>query len=531
MQLILGDCIEELRKIKTASVDAIITDPPAGISFMGKEWDRHKGGRDPWIAWLSEVMREAWRVMKPGAHGLVWALPRTSHWTATALEDSGFEIRDCVYHLFGTGFPKSLDVSKAIDKAAGAEREAVGKAWVGSGNRASKSVYGDYDSPHTAGVDVTVPATATAKQWSGWGTALKPAVECWWLVRKPLSEKTVAANVLKWGTGGISVDGCRVAAADAPEGRERHGGGSPSVYGKYDQSVKTTQPAGRFPANLILDETAAEMLDAQSGTLTSGKLSNRDSRKRQSGFALAGGEWSGDSGGASRFFYVAKASTRERNAGLDRIEIIHVSIGEWESADLRATLQVDTAQFPPRVIDASGTLRKDVSEWNTFLFGNSTSGPQNLECKSTTKTAISSTIESKTLSWLLRWNTSASILAASSSTVSGGSPAEPAPNSNPSPNTTSDVTVTVTSASDALSPVPLQIKSAGALKSTHPTVKPITLMRYLCRLITPPNGVILDPFMGSGTTGIAATHEGFSFIGIEREAEYFEIAKRRNGQT
>ena len=124
--LIHEDCLEQLKLLEDESVDSLITDPPAGISFMGKDWDGDKGGRAQWITWMSEVMSECLRVMKPGAHGLVWAIPRTSHWTATALEDAGFEIRDVVTHIFGSGFPKSHDISKAIDKAARAKREVVG---------------------------------------------------------------------------------------------------------------------------------------------------------------------------------------------------------------------------------------------------------------------------------------------------------------------------------------------------------------------------------------------------------------------
>lgn len=430
MNLILGDCIEELRKIKTASVDAIVTDPPYGWRFMGKAWDgadierrhqadkasrqqraendgewricsdgrrrrRAKGlpgglaadagsydfsvtGNQAFQNFSEEWAREAWRVLKPGGHMLVFCGPRTYHRMACGVEDAGFEIRDQLQWLFGSGFPKSLNLKDVAP---------------------------------------------------GFGTALKPANEPILLARKPLSEKTVAANVLKWGTGGISVDGCRVAAADAPEGRERHGGGSPSVYGKYDQSVKTTQPAGRFPANLILDETAAEMLDAQTKGQRAGKpalggkcpavrayavgqdQSGRAERKQTQQYET------GDVSGASRFFYVAKASRAERNAGLTGLPT-----RKWQEQGFRDN---DSTHLSPR----AGAGR--------------TSANQN----------------------------------------------------------------------------------------HHPTVKPIALMRYLCRLITPPNGVILDPFMGSGTTGIAATHEGFSFIGIEREAEYFEIAKRRNGQT
>ncbi len=314
-----GDCLEVLKKAPDNYADSLVTDPPAGIAFMGKAWDTDKGGRDAWVEWLTSIMREALRVLKPGAHGLVWALPRTSHWTATALEDAGFEVRDIVTHLFGTGFPKSLDVSKAIQKV----------------------------------------EPDTAKQWEGWGTALKPASEHWILVRKTLGEKTVAANVLKHGTGGINIDASRIGV---------------------EQSA-----IGRFPANLLLDEKAAALLDEQSGVRPGDSL-NRKPRKNT---AASGGEifkstidWEttghADHGGASRFFYCAKASKSDKGAD-----------------------------------------------------------------------------------------------------------------------------------------------------NTHPTVKSSTLMTYLITLVTPPNGVVLDPFMGSGSTGVSAVRAGFGFVGIEKETEYFTIAESR----
>ena len=209
-----GDCLEMVPLIESDSLDSIVTDPPAGISFMGKEWDHNKGGRDEWIKWMSEVMIEAKRTLKPGGHALVWALPRTSHWTGMALENAGFEVRDCVYHIFGSGFPKSLDIGKAIDKQAGVEREILGKrkhptlkdtskveeqANAAHGNNSWKREW-----------DITSAKTEEAKQWEGWGTALKPAVECWWLVRKPISENTIAQNVLKHSTGGLAINECRV---------------------------------------------------------------------------------------------------------------------------------------------------------------------------------------------------------------------------------------------------------------------------------------------------------------------------------
>lgn len=246
MTLILGDCLEKLKEIPADSIDSLVTDPPAGISFMGKDWDHHKGGRKEWCAWMEGVMRECYRVMKPGAHGLVWALPRTSHWTATALEDAGFEIRDCIYHLFGSGFPKSLDVSKAIDKAAGAQGEAfIDKEFVRrnpgkkrDGIDRKKEYSGTEFKEGEVGGTRFKPATDAAKQWSGFGTALKPAVECWWLVRKPCSEKTVAANVLKWGTGALNIDGCRI----------DHGGRISSA--KIERSPKTKDILGKFKSQM-----------------------------------------------------------------------------------------------------------------------------------------------------------------------------------------------------------------------------------------------------------------------------------------
>mgnify|MGYP002040945894 CR=1 FL=1 len=173
-EIIHGDCLDVLRAMPAASVDTIITDPPAGIAFMGKEWDHHKGGREQWVAWLAEIMAEGLRVLKPGGFALVWALPRTSHWTALALEDAGFEVRDCIYHLFGSGFPKSLDIGKAHDRAAGAEREVVGRAVYGNGhiqNSRESIGYGGSD-PAADNRPITAPATPLAALWDGYGLSL-----------------------------------------------------------------------------------------------------------------------------------------------------------------------------------------------------------------------------------------------------------------------------------------------------------------------------------------------------------------------
>ena len=181
-KVITGDCMDVLASMNDASIDAVITDPPAGIAFMGKDWDKDKGGRDNWIAYMELRFKEIFRVLKPGGHALVWALPRTSHWTGFAVENAGFEIRDRHSHFFGTGFPKSSNIAKQIDKSLGVEPTVVGSA---------------------------KPTSPEAKEWEGWGTALKPACEDWWLCRKPF-KGAAYKNVMKNGTGALNIDACRI---------------------------------------------------------------------------------------------------------------------------------------------------------------------------------------------------------------------------------------------------------------------------------------------------------------------------------
>jgi len=368
-RLIEGDCIEVMRSMDGNSIDAVVTDPPYELGFMGKGWDRSG------IAYRAELWQEILRVLKPGGHVLAFGGTRTYHRMACAIEDAGFEIRDQLQWLYGSGFPKSLDVSKAIDKAAGAKREIIGK----SNSKGIKSGSGNYvgDDYKCDGYDVTISATPEAKQWQGWGTALKPANEPICLARKPLSEKTAAANVLRWGTGAINVDGCRI-GTDEKLGRMNS---KPSLFIHKNTTpyVDNSRGLGRFPANILLDESAAAMLDEQSGESRSRSGGDRGNRQLW-GSVLGQQKRNGfnDSGGASRFFYVAKASKRERGAD-----------------------------------------------------------------------------------------------------------------------------------------------------NNHPTVKPIRLMRYLCRLITPPGGTVLDPFAGSGTTLLAGLMENFRAMGIEKEREYCDIIHKR----
>jgi DNA modification methylase len=340
--IVHADCSVALRQIDDASVDAVVTDPPAGIAFMGKEWDRMK--RDgmtelqAFQEFIREVFTEVYRVLKPGGHAVVWALPRTSHHTAMGLERAGFDIRDngtYLFHVFGSGFPKSHNLDGA---------------------------------------------------WEGWGTALKPAVEFWIVARKPL-DGTVAENVLAHGTGALNIDGCRIPHANAEDFakhkamvdaiKERGGSMENNWKNSSDLSgANDVQMAGRWPAHLILDEGAAATM-----------------------------------GEPSRFFYVPKASKRDKDEGLDDL---------------------------PERSPGEKTDREDGSAGITAYSG-----------------------------------------------------------------------------------------SRGISRNSHPTVKSTALMAWLVRLVTPPGGIVLDPFMGSGSTGKAALLEGFSFLGIEREAEYIEIARRR----
>ena len=431
--LYLGDCLDVMRTLPDCSVDSVVTDPPYGIGFMGKVWDhqaiREAVDRDhatrkslgpdsdsrpgraaprsssafgdaaiiagpvtgglPFQRWCESWARECLRVLKPGGHLLAFGGTRTSHRLACGVEDAGFEMRDSIAWLYGSGFPKSLDVSKAIDKAAGAQRETVGPSrWAEKGTVQDFGIVNDdgwQPSPRTD----TAPATPDAAKWQGWGTALKPAFEPVVVGRKPLVG-TVAANVLAYGTGALNIDACRVPGEAQPfgNGTKRTAGimGASEPRGAWEPTV-----SGRWPTNVALDDTQAAELDTQAGVRTSGSFSGfRNGDKFRDTYGTFGGTKAesdgheGSSGGASRFFptfrYEAKAPTSER----------------------------------PRVDGVA-----------------------------------------------------------------------------------------------------------------HPTVKPLSYMRWLVRLVTPPGGTVLEPFAGSGTTAEACVIEGFKCIAIEREAAYLPLIVAR----
>jgi DNA modification methylase len=403
MTVLHGDCREVMLTMPDNSVDAIITDPPYELGFMGKSWD------STGVAYDITVWQECLRVLKPGGHLLAFGGSRTYHRLACAIEDAGFQIRDQIMWVYGSGFPKSLNISKAIDKDAGAEREVVGKDKAGTG-------LGLMDKSSTIGgeFDITAPATAEAKHWDGWGTALKPAHEPIVMARKPL-DGTVAQTVLTHGTGGINIDGCRVGRADGDDSsagnRTANFATQETMSGGNGSGGWSQNDMGRFPANFIHDgsDEVLELFPQSNGGAFPKKSNVPTGRHYEGGWGAVdnGSRTEMGEGSAARFFYCAKANKTDRNEGLDEFPMI------------------------------KGGLMNGVE-----------------------------TRPNKPTNHPIRAN-------------------------------------------------------------HHPTVKPTDLMRYLCRLVTPPNGTVLDPFTGSGSTGKAATLEGFNFIGIEQSAEYVEIATAR----
>ena len=383
-EILHGDCRELMGQMSPESIDAIVTDPPYGLAFMGKAWDHAVPGEEYW--------RQAWRVAKPGAHMLAFGGTRLYHRLTCAIEDAGWEIRDCLMWVYGSGFPKSHNISKAIDKAAGVDREVVGSKLSEPGyhlcghaetGKFGSGIGGSTPETRLRSSQITAPATDAAKQWDGWGTALKPAWEPILLARKPF-KGTVANNVLEHGCGGLDIDGCRVGTEEVIPAHHGTNGVSGHTMGNRNEYIpgsagQIVNTQGRFPANLIHDGSE-EVVGLFPVT---GKSSKRTGKRTGIMGEFKGQEkvtmgHDDDKGSAARYFYCPKASKADR--------------GE---------------------------------------------------------------------------------------------------------------------------------------NNKHPTVKPHDLMRYLCRLITPPSGIVLDPFCGSGSTGKAAVAEGFGFIGCEIDQEYSETARQR----
>jgi len=434
VKLMLGDCLDKLKELDDNSVDSIVTDPPYGLSFMGKAWDKSVPSKDVW--------EECLRVLKPGGYLLAFAGTRTQHRMAVNIEDAGFEIRDMIAWVYGSGFPKSLNISKDIDRVTGNQRQVIGK---------QSTQIGDYlkskEGPGAGGNKPAVksrytgnvlggPATDEAKQWEGWGTALKPALEPITVARKPLSENTVAANVLKHGTGGINIDASRVQYEENDRllkggsyGGNRKGSSGESIFGTggTELSYEGGLPTGRFPANLIhdgSDEVTELFPDSNGGgfpkTIKAGSpIDFRTPESRSSRTNM------NDTGSAARFFYCAKTSKKDRNEGLDDFE--EKSIGGKGNGIRRYCSQCGVSILESHLCECG------VKDW----------------------------------------------------------------------------------------------VNPASKKNNHPTVKPTELMKYLVRMVTPKGGTVLDPFMGSGSTGKAAKLEGFDFIGVELDPDYILIAQAR----
>jgi site-specific DNA-methyltransferase (adenine-specific) len=404
-QILQGDVLERIKEIPDNSINSVVTDPPYELGFMGKSWDATG------IAYNPTMWKECLRVLKSGGHLLSFGGSRTYHRMACAIEDAGFEIRDQIMWVYGSGFPKSLNIGKVVDKLQGNKREIV---------RRNPNSRENCDKTNTLYESGTVGKTDYISKgnspYEGWGTALKPAHEPIVVARKPISEKNIAENVLKYGTGGINIDGCRVETQDNLNG----GGYNTNGTSKKDLTNATSyatkvmdkefiQPSGRFPANFIhdgSDEVVRLFPETKSGKPSG--VRHKSNHNVAYADIAEGSELTGfgDFGSAARFFYTAKASKSERNMGLEGFE-----------------------------------ERKYQGRWNNAG----------------------------------EWKDGENMLG----------------------------------------------------KNHHPTVKPISLMSYLCRLVTPKGGIVLDPFMGSGTTGIAAKIEGFNFIGIEKEEGYVKIAEAR----
>jgi DNA modification methylase len=598
----LGDCLDVLRTMEDASVDAVVTDPPYGLAFMGKRWDYDVPSEEIW--------RECLRVLKPGGHLLAFAGTRTQHRMAVRIEDAGFEIRDMIAWVYGSGFPKSLHVSKAIDKMDASEEQQARRyrftAWmrstgvtarqideatstnmgghyttaasqpaimtrehleqcrhflgdvpewiereadirsVESKNFAEREVVGQAYRVRRESVvqiagcsegdyDITAPATEAAREWAGWGTALKPALEPITVARKPLIG-TVAQNVLAHGTGALNIDGCRVENDINGWGGGAAGGNTWNDDNCGLAKSGDARPVeGRWPANLIHDgsDEVVELLpDCKPATSRTKKpdRSFAPGTGNQAGSAtLERDAVYGDSGSAARFFYCAKASKADRDEGLDGTRTVKYNIDRsmfsligdlsWKNVytELVASLQRATS---------GQTVKWHIGESGESITGQCPSG-----FLSTTLTEISKITTSQIFSLLTPSLTSAFTLDAKLETENGGSLAANAESSSQStPITISASRESVLGVDLVVSQMLSTISDAGnwrPAKNIHSTVKPTDLMRYLCRLVTPPGGTVLDPFMGSGSTGKAAILEGFRFIGIEREPDYLTIAEAR----
>jgi len=642
MKLINGNSLEVLKTFEDNSIDSVVTDPPYGLSFMGKKWDYDVPSVEIW--------EECLRVLKPGGYLLSFAGTRTQHRMAVNIEDAGFEIRDMIFWNYASGFPKSHNVWKSLKKncecgimeayeksrnerglslqqetkhdlrfmqernlsqteplekeqgevlqsglseqssqiqqSESAENVREGQPSMerrdnnektegklqgsevrevseristnGEEGRLHNGTQVSDGSTHRENVNENRSSTSRRPQSEqqqdrepctfckqhfaqairayGFGSAIKPACEPLTLARKPLGKGlTIANNVLEHGTGGINIDGCRVETnGETPKGSGNKSNGSTGIdfHGGNKETGNETSPLGRFPANLIHDgsDEVVELFPETKG----------DSRKSKSTYDK--GHWGNskpvestalynDNGSAARYFYCAKASKKDRNEGVDGLMSIMIEYKTWNEKNTtqeenKVQLLVDTDKSVQKVIGVYGAENKNASEWNTVLFGNCTMEKFLEVNKSITKTETNSITKSQILNWLTHLFTNDYTQVVNYEKVSGSSPVENAAELNTLTTTISEQLVLALGVKNVVSGTQLKISVKDG-SNFHSTVKPTKLKQYLVRLVTPKGGTVLDPFMGSGSTGKACKLEGFDFIGIDLDPDYVKIAEAR----
>jgi len=475
-KLMLGDNIESLKKLPDNSIDSVVTDPPYGLSFMNKIWDHDVPSVDFW--------KEVYRVLKPGGHILSFGGTRTYHRMVVNIEDAGFEIRDQIMWLYGSGFPKSHNIGKAVDKLQGNEREVVANDKGGVSSRAFQS-----SENTTAGL---YDITKGQSDWEGWGTALKPANEPICVARKPLSEKSVAENVLKWGTGGINIDGCRIEGAyGSGQNEVIEGKQSGVMYHNYDGDTKpatghknkimVSNPEGRFPANIILECICDEVIKGEKGERTT-KETNINN-KEANWFRNAGGDkeerWSFNDKGDIHTNPMCPCYIMDGQSGVLKSGEVKPHHKKNKTANGYQGSCYGKFQNEDTTLKGYG----DKGGASRFFY-------QAKVSKAERNMGLDGFEDKKKIH-----------LSKKSRMKEQGTELD-------EPATGFERFTTI-------------------VKNNHPTVKPVNLMAYLCRLVTPPNGIVLDPYMGSGATGIAAQLEGFRFVGMELDEDYFKIAEAR----
>lgn len=479
-----ADCLQALPKLPPDSIDAIVTDPPYGLTFMGARWDRIGGEGRRMQEWHEAWAREALRVLAPGGHLLAFGGTRTFHRLTSALEDAGFEIRDCLCWLYGSGFPKSVNLALAIDKAAGHPARGraipVASTHLPTGRYATAKLTANPVGPYH-------PSSDAAAAWQGWGTALKPAWEPIVLARKPIGG-TVAQNVIRHRTGALNIDGCRIAFQSDTDEREtktknRHadfdsGARKNRVYGR-DKRTRGCRgdydASGRWPANLLLSHT----IDCRR---TGHRRVQSNSHHPRTGGA----------GGLGTTGHRGQRRLAERSSPAELVE-------RWECSPACPVRLLDQQSGISRSTGGTANISK-----GKRVYGGSRGLGQYLHAD-----AVRGDPGYGDIGGASRFFYCAKANRAERDAGLGGF----------DKTTTSDGRNT---------PVnnPYQ-RGETQRQNVHPTVKPIALMRYLVRLVTPPGGTVLDPFAGSGTTGAAAVMEGARFLGIEQEVDYVLIARAR----